>query len=194
MPSTFTPSVLRRLALGAALGVGLLGTAAAAQFSTLDTEASRVSFAYSQMGVGMEGGFGEVKATQFSFDTDNPEAAQVTLEIPLASIDAGYPDANTELEKPEWLSLADHPVATFTSTQVTSAGDQQYEVTGDLTIKGQTRTVTVPFTFTENGDNGVFEGNFTFQRTDFGIGEGPWGDVSIVADDIQINFHIVAQP
>ncbi|HLR78168.1 MAG TPA: YceI family protein [Burkholderiaceae bacterium] len=190
----FRPSFMRPLILGAAISLGLAATAGAAQYATLDSEASQVSFAYSQMGVGMEGGFGDIRASEFHFDTDNPESSQVTIEIPLASIDAGYADANDELEKPEWLSLADHPVATFESGSVQAIDEQNYEVTGDLTIKGHTKTVTVPFTFKEDGDTGIFEGDLTFQRTDFGIGEGPWGDVSIVADDIQVKFHIVARP
>lgn len=185
-------SFLRPLVLGAALSLGLSAGVSAAQYTALNPEASRISFSYTQMGVGMEGDFGEVRATQLSFDPADPEAAQVTLEIPLSSIDAGYGDANDELEKGEWLALADHPLATFQSDTVTASGDNQYQVTGNLSIKGRTHEVTAPFTFKEDGDAGVFEGSFTFQRADFSIGEGMWGDFSIVANDIQINFKLVA--
>jgi len=183
----------RRLTVAAALGFGLIASAGAVQYTTVDTDASEVSFSYSQMNVGMSGGFGQVQATGFAFDPANPEAAQVVIEIPLASIDAGYDEANAELEKEEWLALADHPLAKFESTQVKALGDNRYEVTGQLTIKGQTKEVTVPFTFNEEGDTGIFEGSFVFQRADFGIGEGMWGDFSIVANDIEIKFRLVAK-
>lgn len=185
-------SFLRPLALSAALILGLAGGVTAAPYTSLDAESSRISFGYSQMGVGMEGSFSDMQAPQFSFDPENPGAAQVTLEIPLVSIDAGYADANAELVKPEWLNLTDHPLAQFQSRTVEALGDNQYQVTGELTIKGQSREVSAPFTFSEDGGKGIFEGSFAFQRADFAIGEGSWGDFSIVANDIQINFHIVA--
>lgn len=185
-------SFLRPLALSIALSLGLLGTAGAAQYTTLNSDASRVSFGYTQMGVSMKGGFSDIQATQFNFDPANPEAAHVAIEIPLSSIDAGYADANDELEKGDWLNMAKHPIARFESSSVSTVSDNEFEVTGDLTIKGQTREVSIPFTFEEDGNTGIFEGKLTFQRADFGIGEGMWGDFSIVANEIQIDFHIVA--
>ena len=146
------------------------------------------------MNVKMDGGFSELKASEFSFDPQNPEAAKVTIEVALAGIDAGYAEANAELEKEEWLALAAHPLATFQSGKVEALPDGSYQVTGDLSIKGTTKEITVPFTFTEEGDKGIFEGSFTFQRADFGVGEGQWKDFSIVANDIGIDFRVVALP
>lgn len=185
-------SISRPLALSAALSLGLMGAAGAAPYTTLNAEASSVSFGYTQMGVGMKGGFDDIQASQFSFDPANPEAAHVAIDIPLSSIDAGYADANDELEKSEWLNMANHPVASFQSNGVKTVGDHEYEVTGDLSIKGQTQEVTVPFSFKDDGDTGIFEGSLTFQRADFNIGEGMWGDFNIVANDVTIDFHIVA--
>lgn len=187
-------SLLRPLVLAATLGIATLGSANAVEYSSIDTQASRISFGYSQMNVNMDGGFSQLKATEFSFDPANPEAAKVSIEVPLASIDAGYPEANTELEKDEWLDLAEHPLASFVSTKVEALEENLYQVTGDLSIKGNTRVVTVPVTFKEEDDAGVFTGDFSFQRADFGIGEGQWRDFGIVANDIRISFHVVAKP
>jgi len=184
-------SFLRSIAAAAALSLGMLSGAGAAQYTSLNP-ASSLTFGYSQMSVNMEGSFGQIKATEFSFDPQAPESARVTLEISLASIDAGYEEANAELEKDEWLALGKHPLATFTSKKVEAVGNDSYNVTGDLSIKGHTQEVTAPFTFKKDGDAGVFEGSFTFQREDFGVGEGQWKDFSIVANDIQIRFKIVA--
>lgn len=185
---------LRPLVLAAALSVGTLGSAGAAEYTSLDANASRVSFGYSQMGVSMDGSFGDVTATALRFDPANPAAATVTLDITLASIDAGYAEANAELAKDEWLNPAAHPLATFQSSKVEAVGDNRYQVTGALSIKGKTQDITAPFTFTQDGGTGVFDGAFTFQRGDFAIGEGQWKDFGIVANDIQIKFHLVAQP
>jgi len=187
-------SLLRPLALAAALGFGLSGGATAAQYTTLDSEASSLSFGYSQMNVKMAGSFAEMKATELNFDPADPAAAKVAIEVSLASIDAGYAEANAELEKEEWLALAAHPLASFKSNKVEDLGGGSYQVTGDLSIKGNTKEVTAPFTFKEEGGAGVFDGSFTFERADFGVGEGQWKDFSIVANEIEITFHVVAKP
>lgn len=189
-----TPSFLRPLALATIFSLGVLGSAQAAEYTSVDSEASSVSFGYSQMNVKMEGRFGSLKATALSFDPASPAAASVAIEVALASIDAGYAEANAGLEKAEWLALAAHPAATFTSRKVEALGDNRFQVTGDLSIKGVTKEVTAPFTFKEDGDAGVFDGRFTIQRADFGVGEGQWKDFGIVANDIQIAFRIVANP
>ncbi|NYT64889.1 YceI family protein [Alcaligenaceae bacterium] len=187
-----TTSLLRPMALAAVLSLNALGSASAAEYTTLNPAASQISFAYSQMGVGMKGSFGDLKTTEFRFDPASPETAKVAIEIPLSSIDAGYSDANAELEKPEWLNMAAYPLAEFTSSTVQPLGDNRYQVNGVLAIKGKTQEVSAPFTFTESEGNGIFEGSFTFQRADFDIGDGQWKDFSIVANDIQITFQFVA--
>ena len=187
-------NTLRPMLLVAALGLGAMGAAVAAPYTTLDSEASSIAFGYSQMNVKMDGAFSEIKATDLTFDPAKPEEASVSIEVGLASIDAGYAEANDELKKDEWLQMAEHPIATFQSKRVESLGDGRYQVTGDLAIKGTTKEVSAPFTFTEQGEAGIFEGAFTFQRADFGIGEGQWKDFGIVANDVEIRFRIVARP
>lgn len=189
-----TTSFFRPIALAVALCLTALGSANATSYTTLNTQDSSLAFEYSQMSVDMNGGFSEMKATEFNFDPAQPENAKVTIEISLASVDAGYAEANDELEKPEWLNLAAHPLATFSSKKVTAQGDGRYEVTGELNIKGKTKEITAPVTFKEEAGTGIFEGSFTFMRSDFGIGEGQWADDSIVANPIRIEFRIVAQP
>lgn len=186
-------SIFAPMALMAALGFAAL-PAAAATYTTLDAEASSVAFGYSQMNVKMDGGFSELRAPEFSFDPAAPEASKVVIEVALSSIDAGYEEANSELEKEEWLAMSQHPLATFTSTDVKVLGEGRYQVSGDLAIKGTTHPVTMPVTFKEEDGKGIFEGSFTMQRADFTIGDGQWKDFSIVANDIEVSFHVVATP
>ncbi|HUH59994.1 MAG TPA: YceI family protein [Candidimonas sp.] len=184
--------LLRRITLAALLMPAFAGMAQAAPYTTLDAAASRISFSYSQMSVAMDGMFGTITATQFDFDPSTPDAAKVVLEIPLASVDAGYSEANAEVEKKEWLHTNAHPLARFESSKVEALGDRRYQVTGMLTIKGKSNEVTAPFSFTEKGAAGQFDGEFTFKRADFGIGEGMWSDFDIVANDITVKFSVIA--
>ena len=63
---------------------------------------------------------------------------------------------------------------------------------GKLTIKGKTKDVVVPATFTPQGSTGVFSGSLTIQRGDFAVGEGAWKAFDIVANDVVIKFRITA--
>lgn len=139
----------------------------------------------------MEGGFSTFDVKEFNFDPTSPETAQVTLEIPLVGANAGYDDANAELKKPEWLNLAAYPLAKFQSSTVQALGDNQYQVTGELSIKGQVKEVSAAFTFKEDGSNGIFEGSFTFQRNSFAIGEGSWSDTSILALTCSVQHLVI---
>lgn len=189
MKNTF----LRPLALVTALSLGTISSAHAAQYTTIDSEASSLVFAYSQMNVNMNGSFSEIKATDMSFDPADPESAKVSIEVALSSIDAGSSDTNVELAKKDWLASEQYPIATFTSDSIDVIADGSYEVTGELSIKGNTQTVTIPFNMTESNDTAIFTGNFTFQRGDFNIGEGSWSSFGVVANDVEITFEIVAK-
>lgn len=163
---------------------------AAVEFTQVDTKASTVTFFYKQMNVPMDGKFGKFSA-QLAFDPAKPGKAQAKIDIDVASIDTGSAEANEEVLGKLWFNAKAYPVASFVSSGVKSLGGNRYEATGKLSIKGKTRDVVTPVTFQPNGASGVFEGAFAIKRLDYAIGEGEWTDVSAVADDIQIKFHLV---
>jgi len=184
-----------RLTSAALLALATLGAgpALAIEYSTLLAERSQVAFTSRQMGVPVEGLFGKF-TTSLVFDPARPEAGHATIEIDLASIDAGSAEANEEVVGKNWFHVKAHPTARFTSSGVKVLGGGRFEVRGPLTLKGRTQEVAAPFSFRADGGNGVFEGIFTLKRLDFAIGEGAWGDTSTVANEVQIKFRFVAAP
>lgn len=176
--------------VGAALMASVVN-AGAVEYRALKPEASRLAFAYTQMGVGMEGQFRKFSA-QLVFDPAQAATAKAQFEVDLASIDTGTTDVDQEVLGKAWFNTKEHPTAKFVSSRIKALGANRYEVTGKLTIKGRTRDVTAPFTFAAQGNTGVFDGAFTLKRLDYAIGEGAWADVSAVADEIQIKVHLVA--
>ncbi|MCY7388364.1 MAG: YceI family protein [Burkholderiales bacterium] len=175
----------------------LIGTAAianiahAVEYAAVLADKSTVVFTSRQMGVPVQGSFPKF-TTKLQFDPARPEAAKVELSIDLATKDAGSKDANDEVVGKQWFNVKTFPMATFTSTTVKSVGPASYEVTGPLTIKGKSVPVIAAFTYKADGTNGVFDGGFVLKRIDFAIGEGPWADVSTVANEIQVKFRVVA--
>ncbi len=167
--------------------------AQAVEYGTVQAEKTQVAFTYKQMNVPIDGKFKKTAAS-IAFDPAKPQAAKATLDIDLASIDAGSQEANDEVAGKLWFNTKAFPKATFVSSGVKALGNNRFEVTGKLTIKGKTQDATAPFTFKQDGANGVFDGTFTLKRADFAIGEGMWADFGTVANEIQIKFHVVAAP
>ena len=141
---------------------------------TLDVSHSRLGFvARHAMVTKVRGQFTDWSATAH-IDTANPAASSVTLTINPASVSTGSADRDGHLVSADFLDVENFPTLTFTSTAVTVDGPD-VAVTGDLTIRGVTRSVTVnyeyigtsmdPFGFTRVG----FEGTAKISRKDFGL-------------------------
>ena len=175
----------------AALALAAAGSAGAVEYKQVLADKSTLSFVSRQMGVPIDGRFRKFAAT-LTFDPARPAAASARLELDLASIDAGSQDANEEVVGKPWFNLKVFPTASFVSSAIRPLGADKFELAGKLTIKGKTQDITAPFTFRQDGTNGVFDGAFTLKRLDFGVGDGVWSDVSTVANEVQIRFHIVA--
>lgn len=163
----------------------------AAEFNLVQTDKSTLAFAYKQMGVPMEGNFGKF-GVRINFDPARVNAARAQIEVDLASIDTGSNEANDEVAGKQWFNTKMFPSAQFVSTGAKALGGNRYEVLGKLTLKGKALDVTAPFTFRQEGAAGIFDGAFILKRLDYAIGEGAWTDVSAVANEIQIKFHVVA--
>ncbi|GAB4116097.1 MAG: YceI family protein [Sideroxydans sp.] len=165
-------------------------SALATGFDEVLRQESTITFTYKQMGVNMDGRFGKFNA-QAAFDPARLDQARARIEIDLASIDTGVDEANDEVTGKLWFDTKKFPAASFVASGVKALGGNRYQAAGKLTIKGKTLDVVAPFTFQANGTRGIFDGMFTLKRLDFNIGEGLWADVSAVANEVQIKFHLV---
>ncbi len=177
--------------LGLAAALVLPTFAQAVEFKTVLADKSAINFTFKQMNVGMDGHFKKF-STQLSFDPANAANAKVSLDVDLASIDTGTADGNTEVAGKPWFNTQAFPTAKFVSSSVKPLGGNRYEVAGQLTIKGKTQPVVAPTTVTIQGDQATFDGSFVIKRADFAIGEGDWADFSVVANEIQVKFKVLA--
>jgi polyisoprenoid-binding protein YceI len=171
--------------------LALLANAQAAEYAVI-TDKSSLNFVFRQMGVPVDGHFKNFTA-KISFDPARLAAAQAEIDLDLASIDAGSAEANDEVAGKAWFNAKAFPRARFIATGVKALGGNRYEASGKLSLKGQTREVTAPFTFAPQGNQAVFDGSFILKRADFAIGEGVWADFDAVANEIRIKFHFLAQ-
>jgi polyisoprenoid-binding protein YceI len=182
-------TLIKRLT-GAAVLILITSPVMALEFKQVQTNDSAVSFGFKQMGVPLDGKFYKFSA-QLSFDPTQLAKAQARIDIDLSSIDTGSAEGNEEVVGKKWFNVKDYPTASFVSTGIKALGGNRYQALGKLSIKGRTQDVAAPVTFQSDGKRGIFEGAFEIKRLDYAIGEGEWTDVSSVANEIQIKFHVV---
>lgn len=150
---------------------------------------SELVFTSKQMGVPVDGRFKRFDA-QLNFDPKKPETGKVAFTIDMASASLGAPEFEAELAKAPWFDSKKLPQATFQSTAIKAAGPGKFEVAGKLTIKGQTRDLTVPIALSQAGATSTATGAFVLKRLEFKIGDGEWADTSVVANDVNVRFKL----
>ncbi len=178
-----------RSMLAAFAAVSLAASSAA--LADVDLSKSKVSAISKQMNVPTEGVFKKFSA-QVKFDPAKAAQGSAQVTIDIASYDLGDKMYNDQVAGKDWFDAKTYPQATFVSTAIAPAGGNKYSVTGKLTVKGKSETLTVPVTVTQNGATQAFDGVLPIKRSAFNVGTGEWKDTSIVADEVQIKFHIVA--
>lgn len=117
--------------------------------------------------------FGQVDGT-LVYDADDVAASSVQVTLPLAGLDSFVPKFDEHLRSEDFFDAAKYPDVTFRSTKVEAAGEGRLKVTGDLTIKDNTRPVVLDVVLNKAGErNGRaaigFDASATVKRSDFGI-------------------------
>ena len=169
---------------------------------SVDQSHSTIGFEVKHMMVSkVKGHFNSYTADVEAADLTDLTTAKVQFGIDVASISTNSEDRDNHLKSPDFFSTDEYSKILFTSTNISKAGDD-YKVTGDLTIKGITNTVTFDVEFGGKGVNpwGVevygFEAETKINREDFGL---TWnaaletGGV-LVGKDIKIKVELELNP
>lgn len=157
---------------------------------TVTPEESRLGFETTQMGASFEGSFNEFKAS-ITFDPQDLASSVVDIVIPIASVDTQSADRDSNIVKPEWFDAATYPEARFVTKSITAAGEG-YKAVADLTMRGVTKTVELPFMVKIDGNQASAQGEVSVIRQDYGIGQGEWVADTVVGSTVRIFFDIKA--
>src|SRR5450432_3177751 len=134
--------VLNRFALAAALAVfSTLPAAAATSTWQLDPAHSAAQFSVRHFAIStVRGAFSSVKGTVI-FDDKDVTKASVDVTIDVSTVDTREPKRDQDLKSDHFFDVDNFPTMTFKSTKVESAGADKLKITGDLTIRGVTKSV-----------------------------------------------------
>ncbi len=167
---------------------------------TLDPAHSRIGFvARHAMVTKVRGAFNDFEGAAH-IDGANPADSSARLTIRAASIDTRNADRDGHLRGNDFFAMDDYPEITFVSSAVEQVADAHYRVTGDLTIKGVTRPVTVDLEYTGAATDPWgqlrvgFEGSVTVNRKDWGVNWNAALEAGgvLVSDKVTLEFDVSA--
>lgn len=186
----------------AALATVASALPAAAQQATwsIDPTHSEVGFRVKHLVISkVPGKFTKFEGT-ITADPKAPTAAAVELKIDVASVSTNDEKRDAHLKSPDFFDAAKFPSITFKSTKIVATGKDAYDVTGDLTMKGVTRPVTLAVK--SNGfvkdpwgnERAGFEVSGKVNRKDFGINFNAMLEAggAVVSDEVELTIGIEA--
>ncbi|HEX9945144.1 MAG TPA: YceI family protein [Thermoanaerobaculia bacterium] len=163
----------------------------------VDGDHSAVSFTIRHFVSNVPGRFRDFDGT-IKYDKQNPAASSVEFTVKAASIDTANNDRDEHLRSKDFFDVQSFPNLTFTSTRVAAKDADTLEVTGNLTVRGVTKQVTIPVEVlgsvkTPRGEKAGFETSFTVNRKEYGIN---WNNVldsgPVLGDEVKVNIAIEA--
>jgi polyisoprenoid-binding protein YceI len=173
-----------RINTGAFIYLLIIGQSA---FSQIHPNESSVNFIIHNFGFKVTGKLdppqGEVR-----FNPDSLSNSFFNVTLKSASINTDNNSRDEHLRSEDYFDVKNYPLITFISDKILSAGkDNEFEVSGKLTIKNKTKNILIPFTVNKSGSNYIFTGSFKMDRRDFGVGGG-----STISNDLIVEIKVLA--
>jgi len=168
------------------IGICTIGVLHAQQYQAVDDKSS-VNFSIKNFGINTGGNFKGLAGT-IEFDKNNPEKTSFNMSVEAAKVNTDNDSRDGHLRKSEYFDVANHPQITFKSEKVSGNGDK-LTVSGQLTIKGTSKNISIPFTAEPKDDGYKFEGSFQINRRDFKVG----GNSVVLGDNVTVSLSVFAK-
>ena len=160
----------------AALALAAAPAVAAPAAYQLNKDHTDVTFTVNHLGFSLKHGWFRDLSGVLTIDPAAPEGGKLDVAIKTASVDTNHAQRDKDITAPGWLDAAKFPEIRFVSTKLARTGADTAEVTGDLTLHGVTRPVTLQVKLNKSGSN-PFSGQPTLgftatgalKRSDYGM-------------------------
>lgn len=137
---------------------------------------------------GASGTFKGLKGT-INFDKANPEKSHFDVTVDVNTIGTGIGLKNRHAKNEDFFNAEKYPTIRFTSAKIVPSGNG-FLASGTLTIKDVSKEVTIPFTFEDAGNEGVFRGGFELNRKDYNLEKNRVGEVVKVELVVPVNKRL----
>lgn len=186
---------MRRTMLLLAAAVAILPAAAPAPAPpkwAVVQPGSRLGFAASMNGAEFGGSFARWTA-QIRFDPNNLPASAAVVRVATASARTGDATRDEALPTDDWFAVRAFPVATYRTTRIRALGTGRYMADGQLTIRGASRAVALPFALAIQGDRATMRGSLSIDRTLFAVGGGQFAGDEPVLRRVRIDIALTVR-
>ncbi|MEP0451850.1 MAG: YceI family protein [Roseibium sp.] len=156
---------------------------------TVDPSRSQLAFEVAQAGSPLKGVF-ETWTADIEFDPATPETADISAEITTLSAAPGNQQFDGTLPGRGWFNVNEFPVAIFTTTDVSPAGDGAYVANGTLTIRDISLPIELAFTLDIQGDTATARGEAKVNRAAYKLGAEVNGDT--VGEVVTVTLDLTA--
>ena len=161
----------------------------------LDPSHSQVLFSYDHLGYSTTYGMFSGFEGTVTLDEENPENSAIEITIPVDSMITGWDARTDHFLSEDFFKIGDAPAATFTTTSVEPTGDMTANITGDLTMNGVTKEVTLEAEVNKIGPSPITQvptaglsARGTVTRSDFNLG----AFAPAVSDEVQLMIELEA--
>ncbi len=169
--------LIAALAVSPAFAAGPSTDVAEAQSGafTVDHSHAKIIFSVSHFGFSTYYGLFNNFDAKLDFDAKDPAKSKLDVTVKMDSVNTTNPKLDEHLKSPDFFDAAKFPTATFKATKIDVTGKTTGTITGDLTLHGVTKPVTLDATFNGAGENAFkvyvlgFSATGTIKRSDFGI-------------------------
>ena len=143
-----------------------------APISILSQETS-IDFKIRNIGVYVDGTFNKVSTTS-DFDANNLTASFINAVVEINGINTNNKKRDKHLLEAEYFDEANYKQMKLVSTKIEKISNNNYRLTGKLTIKKITKTIVIPLVISEKDQSTVIRANFELNRRDYGVGGSSW--------------------
>ncbi len=140
-------------------------------------------------GVGALGEFRRFDV-KLKLDPKKLDKSRLRVAVDLTGADMGDPDMNDGIADSDWFNVGKFPKAVFESERIEAGAPGKFVATGILNLKGISKSVAVPFSWSEKGKRANIRGEFIVQRTGFNVGSGEWATGDPIGIDVKLRFDV----
>ncbi|HEY2581125.1 MAG TPA: YceI family protein [Mucilaginibacter sp.] len=145
---------------------------------------SAITFQIKNVGISTAGSIGGLIAN-VQFNPNDLPSSNISASADVNTINTDNDDRDSHLKSEDFFDVAHFPQISLKSVSFKHKSGTRYQGTFNLTIKGKTKLVELPFAYTDKGNTVVFQGNFKMNRLDFGVGESSM----VLSDEVAVNIN-----